>query len=251
MKDNATRIKQAFEQPAWYLTARAYNIKLRAETIEEFLKSDNIGSILDIGCGDGSLSAGLLNSNNRLTLLDQSQTMLGIARSRVPPDLSSRVQTINQGFMEAALAPRSFDLVLCVGVLAYVEQRGDFIARIKSLLKPGGTVIAECSDSAHFLSRALLAYSALQRVFKPGEMQTVKGSSASVVNIFQELGFVLWGSFRYSLPLPVIRKLMSQKTSYTVVRSIFGTATRNRNACLGNECLFYFKLPGQPPKGPV
>jgi SAM-dependent methyltransferase len=245
MVDNVTLIKQAFEQPQWYLKGTAYNIKLRAETITEFLKSDQIGSILDIGCGDGSLSAGLINGANRVTLLDQSKTMLEIAFSRVPPDLSSRVQTINNGFMEAALAPQSFDLILCVGVLAYIEQRREFVTKIKSLLKPGGVVIAECSDSTHFVSRIAAAYSAVRRLFKPGGMRPVKGSSSSVEAIFTDQGFERRGYFRYSLPLPVMRKLLNQKNSYRALRYIFGTATQNRNACWGNECLYYFKSPSQ------
>jgi ubiquinone/menaquinone biosynthesis C-methylase UbiE len=251
MLDNTTLIKQAFEQPQWYLGGTEYNIKLRAETVAEFVNLNKIGSILDVGCGDGSLSAGLLNAHNRLTLLDQSQTMLGIASSRVPPGLASRVQAINRGFMEADLEPQSFDLILCVGVLAYVEQRREFITRIKSLLKPGGAVIAECTDGAHFVNHLVVAYHALRRVSKPGQMRTVVAPSSGVLTIFQDLGFDLCGSFRYSLPLPLIRKLMSQKTSYRTLRCLFGTATRNRNAWLGNECIFYFKYPQQSQNGPV
>ncbi len=241
--DNATLIKEAFEQPNWYLDGTKYNIQLRAETIREFMGDQKIGSILDIGCGDGSLSLPLLNADSRLTLLDQSQTMLGIARSRVPVDSSSRVQTMNNSFMEATLEPQSFDLVLCVGVLAYVEDRKSFITRIKSLLNPGGSVIVECTDGDHFVNHGVVAYHALRRPFKPAHMRTVVAPSAAVVAIFEDLGFKLRGSFRYSLPFPVIRKLMSQRVSYQMLRCIFGTATRNRNTWLGNECIYYFKSP--------
>ena len=140
MADNITLIRQAFETPQWYLTSTAYNIRLRAETISAFLKSDNVGEILDIGCGDGSLSRGLINPNNRVTLLDASQAMLKIATSRVPERLASNVQTINSDFMGASVEAQTFDLVLCVGVLAYVEDRKAFIAKVKSVVKPGGAV---------------------------------------------------------------------------------------------------------------
>jgi hypothetical protein len=77
---------------------------------------------------------------------------------------------------------------------------------------------------------------------KPNRMRTVVGSSAQVVAICQELGFDLSGSFRYTLPLPVLARLMTQGASYKAVRAIFGTSRRNRNAWLGNECIYHFGL---------
>ncbi|HEY3856219.1 MAG TPA: class I SAM-dependent methyltransferase [Verrucomicrobiae bacterium] len=245
MPDNITLIRQTFEQPQKYLTETRYNIRLRAETISEFLKSDNVGSILDIGCGDGSLSRGLINANNRLTLVDASQTMLKIASSHVPEEMSWRVQTINSDFMGASLEPQSFNLIICVGVLAYVEDRKAFIARIKSLLKPGGVVIVECSDGAHWLSHVVAAYQAFRRWLKPVQMQTILRSSSEVTAIFDDIGFKLAGSFLYSLPLPIMRKLMSQKFSYSALRFLFGSATHNRNTWLGNECMYCYRSPSQ------
>ena len=112
--NNATHIKDAFEQPQWYLQRTAFNIIVRAETVAEFLNDiPRCNSILDIGCGDGSLSLRLLNSNSRVTFLDQSQTMLNIVRSRVPGEFSSQISTLNTGFMEARMEPESFDLIIC------------------------------------------------------------------------------------------------------------------------------------------
>jgi ubiquinone/menaquinone biosynthesis C-methylase UbiE len=243
MIDNASRIKQAFEQPQWYLQKTAYNITIRVETVREFVAGCP-EAVLDIGCGDGSLSRGLLNGHNRLTLLDQSQTMLGLARSRIPEGWCGRIQSVNANFMEAELERQSFDLILCVGVLAYVEveRRRDFIERIKSLLKPGGSLIIECTDGPHFISRFVVFYNTLRHWMKPNRMRTIVGSSAQVVAVCEDMGFELAGSFRYCLPLAPMRKLMSQKVSYKAVRFLFGTAIRNRNAFLGNECIYNFKL---------
>jgi ubiquinone/menaquinone biosynthesis C-methylase UbiE len=242
MIDNASKIKQAFEQPRWYLEKTAFNITIRVETVGEYV-TGHPQSVLDIGCGDGSLSRGLLNGGARLTLVDQSQTMLALARSRIPEEMAARVQTIQANFMDAPLADHSFDLILCVGVLAYVEvaRRRDFIAKIKALLKPGGSLIIECTDGSHFLSHMLALYRAFGYWRKPNRMRTVVGSSAQVLAICRELGFEPAGAFRYCLPLPLMGRLMSQKASYRAIRSVFGTATRNRNAFLGNECIYHFK----------
>ena len=89
--DSATVIKRAFEQPQWYLTKTAYNIKVRIETIKEFVNGQSPKNILDIGCGDGSLSLHLLTTDNHITLLDRSKRMMEIACSMSrPPDTSAR-----------------------------------------------------------------------------------------------------------------------------------------------------------------
>jgi 2-polyprenyl-3-methyl-5-hydroxy-6-metoxy-1,4-benzoquinol methylase len=245
--DNATNIKAAFEQPQWYLQRTAFNIGLRAETIAEFLNGASHESILDIGCGDGSLSLQLLDASNRVTFLDQSEAMLDIVRSRVPAKFSSQIRTLNTGFMEASLGANSFDLIICVGVLAYIQiqDRRDFINKIKGLLKPGGTLILECTDGPHLVSRIGRGYASLVRILKPSKMRTIVGASAKVLSICRELGFELQGSYRYSLPLPGISKFMSQKTSYNAIRTIYRTARTNRLSWLGNECLYHFKLPAK------
>jgi ubiquinone/menaquinone biosynthesis C-methylase UbiE len=238
---NDRSIKQAFERPQWYLKKTAYNIKIRVETVKEFVKDKQPESILDIGCGDGSLSLPLLNENSRLTLLDRSKTMLQIAASSIPGGLSDRVQILNEDFATAHLDKQSFDLVICVGVLAYVENLRRFLGKIASVLAPGGTAIMECSDGKHFIRRAHRAYAALRGGLGATDFQTVSRPGAEVLSTFRELGFEICESFRYSQPFPIVRKLLSQAMSYRAVRLVYGTAGRSRAAWLGSECLYHFK----------
>jgi 2-polyprenyl-3-methyl-5-hydroxy-6-metoxy-1,4-benzoquinol methylase len=235
------QVLEAFARPEWYLRATEYNIRIRAETVMAFVDKHRFESILDIGCGNGSLSLPLLSENNYLTLLDQSKAMLNLARSRIAPQFRSHVAWINTDFMAARLEHKRFDLIICVGVLAYVRRRHDFVTRVSRLLKPGGSVIVECTDVNHFISRLVLAYDTLHRLVKPARMRTVLGSSTELLAMFGNLGFKLCQSYRYSLPLPLMRKLMTQRLSYKAIRFLFGTATHNRNKWLGNECIFHFK----------
>ena len=74
-------------------------MRIRIETVREFLKNPRFGHILDIGCGDGSISLPLLTTENRLTLLDMSEGMLARAKSGIPAGLSGSVETLKSDFM--------------------------------------------------------------------------------------------------------------------------------------------------------
>src|SRR5215471_11083295 len=91
-------VRRYFGQPRNYLDIRRYVIEARRETVQEFLAGRTCSRILDIGCGDGSLTVPLLSPKTRLTLLDISVPMLNKALSRVPSEVSSNVQAVNMDF---------------------------------------------------------------------------------------------------------------------------------------------------------
>lgn len=245
MRDNETVIKEAFERPEWYLRSAAYNIRIRCETIHEFLRGRRYQNILDIGCGDGSLSVPLLTQNSKVTLLDRSRDMLGRAAARVPRELVENATFVNSDFTAAELPTAPYELVICVGVLAYVKDPFAFLQKVASVMVPGGTLILECTDGDHVMSRYFQAYDAVRRMWLGDKLfRTEKRSSTSVLRIASECGFTVRNSFRYSLPPSGIRKFVPQKVSYSTIRNVFGCAGRNRVPWLGNECIYCFELCG-------
>jgi SAM-dependent methyltransferase len=127
--DRIENVRTLFDQGAAYLDRRQLDIRLRRETVDRVVQGKPYTEILDIGCGDGSISRPLLNSKCRLTLLDVSPGMLSMARSRVPEELSSRAKFVNQDFMQVPFEKNFFDLVICVGVLAHVVSPQDLIVQ--------------------------------------------------------------------------------------------------------------------------
>ncbi len=107
--------------------------------------------LLDVGCGDGSISLQLLTSGSHLTLLDLSANMVALAKKNVPEEFSANVVVRNENFIGASFNSDPFDLVVTVGVMAHVDSPNTFLAEIRTLLRPGGSLIIEFTDSQHFV----------------------------------------------------------------------------------------------------
>lgn len=234
-------VRRYFGDPRNYLDIRRYVIEIRKQTVQEFVANRTFARILDIGCGDGSITVPLLSPQRRLTLLDVSSSMLSRAVSKIPPELSSNVEIINQDFISAPLLPCSYDLITCIGVLAHVDSPLAVIAKVASLLRPGGVLILECTDAAHFSNRLTILSGWIWTLFsKPSGYRSNLMSGDSVVRAARQQGLHLLSSYRHNLALPTMRRFFSQSTLQRMVRWIFGTASQNRNAWLGKECLFLF-----------
>ena len=133
MTSKPEQVKSLFEIPDKYLCPRQFDIQIRVETVKHFTENLTVDRVLDIGCGDGSISLPLLPRCNQLTLLDLSSKMLDLARKKIPSDRLNDVDLINGSFIGSNLAPQSFDLIFCVGVLAHVDSPAAVIAEIARL----------------------------------------------------------------------------------------------------------------------
>jgi 2-polyprenyl-3-methyl-5-hydroxy-6-metoxy-1,4-benzoquinol methylase len=236
----AERVGRYFGNPKNYLDIRRYIIEIRKETVQEFIRGQNFSRVLDIGCGDGSISVPLLTLENRLTLLDISPEMLSRARQRVSSDLINNVEFINQDLMTAPLETGSYDLIICIGVLAHVRTPATVIAKIASLLAPGGMLILECTDAAHFSNHVFVFIAKMRSLFQPVGYRTCPISAQFVIGTANQQGLNLASVYRHNLALPTMRRFLTQSTLHKMVRWVFGTVEQNRNVWLGKECLFLF-----------
>lgn len=147
-----TAVKQFFANPTSYLYRNA-NIIFRTEVTGELLGSISDCTIVDLGCGDGSISRQFLfSSNNHLTLVDESPKMLELAASSIPSSLTNRVNYLSKSIEELQFLG-TFDVVLCLGVLAHVSSIDKTFSLIAKALKPKGLAVIQFTDSAIPLGR--------------------------------------------------------------------------------------------------
>jgi SAM-dependent methyltransferase len=226
-------VKAVFEDSQRYLNRRL-DITVRAEIVKSYASQVNFHSVLDIGCGDGSISVPLLNSRNRATLLDFSASMTSLARSRVPAELAGHVDVRNEDFMTASFSQR-FDLIVCLGVLAHADSPDQLIGKIVSLLVPGGHLILEFTDAYNFLGRLGRIIRAVHELAAPPRFSVNLFSFDRVAQLVaaHDLRFV--SQYRYALPPIPGLGTIKRDAFYRFVRIMYGECDDNRNTWLGNE----------------
>ena len=122
------------------------------------------GQILDLGCGNGSLSHELSKDGHRVCGIDQSYSGIQIARSSFP-----NVEFV-LGNVEEELSPDlfeigAFDVVVSTEVVEHLYQPSKLIQNAFRLLKPSGHFIVSTPYHGYFKNLILALSGNLDRHF--------------------------------------------------------------------------------------
>ncbi len=97
--------------------------------------------VIDLGCGAGPVVSALRQRGVDVIGIDYADDMLDNARIRL------RAMGLDDGRLyqgdcrKTAYPDASFDVVVCLGVISYIEDYTDVLREIHRLLRPGGTMI--------------------------------------------------------------------------------------------------------------
>jgi SAM-dependent methyltransferase len=99
--------------------------------------------VLDVGMGQGTQALRLARAGHQVTGVERNPTMLAAARralSAEPPGIRERMRIVESDGMDTGVhfLPGGFDVVLCHGVLMYVEEPDPLLAGLARMLAHGG-----------------------------------------------------------------------------------------------------------------
>ncbi|MFE0440778.1 class I SAM-dependent methyltransferase [Streptomyces nigra] len=99
--------------------------------------------VLDVGMGQGTQALRLARAGHQVTGVERDATMIAAARARLagePEGIRERVRLVQSDGRDTGVhfLPGSFDVVLCHGVLMYVDEPDPLLAGLARMLAPGG-----------------------------------------------------------------------------------------------------------------
>jgi len=123
-----------------YSTARPEASQL-AEALDELIADENLGDVLNVGSGAGSLLCQLGRRAKRIVGVDYSKRMRLLARSRVHQSGISNCTVRNGELGKLPFDDHSFDVVVLDEVLGAVTDRMVGLREANRVLRPGGRLI--------------------------------------------------------------------------------------------------------------
>jgi 2-polyprenyl-3-methyl-5-hydroxy-6-metoxy-1,4-benzoquinol methylase len=109
------------------------------ELLKTWIPAAN-ATILDIGCGTGSLSVILARLGHTVTGIDLSPSMISLARTKAAA-YGLEIEFHIMDASHAQLAEHQFDVILCRHLLWALPEPEQVLQRWIKLLKPGGRLI--------------------------------------------------------------------------------------------------------------
>jgi SAM-dependent methyltransferase len=96
-----------------------------------------------VGMGQGTQALRLARAGHKVTGVERDEKMVAVAREALsgePEGIRERVRIIEGDGLDTGVhfLPGSFDVVLCHGVLMYIEEPDALLAGLARMLAPGG-----------------------------------------------------------------------------------------------------------------
>jgi SAM-dependent methyltransferase len=123
------------------------------------------GRLLDCACGSGEITAAVLAPGrfSRATVVDLSPRMLELAGQRLAGDLRTltpdQLEFRSADIFEFVAQPQagSYDLILCLGLIAHTGRLDDLLAGLVPRLAPAGKILLQTTLLDHWGTKVVRA----------------------------------------------------------------------------------------------
>ena len=177
-----------------------------APAVLKLLRQGGARRVLDLGCGNGTFTARIVEAGYEVVGLDASASGIKIATRLVPAG------TFLEGSLEHALPQPlrgQFDAVTAVEVIEHLPMPGVLCARAKEALRPNGQFIVTTPYHGYVKNLALAVTGQLDRHWQPwrdgGHIKFF--SRATVTELIHREGFDVTAFARVGR-IPILAKSM-------------------------------------------
>ncbi len=123
--------------------------------------------VLDTGGGTGNFAVPVARLGHRVTVVDPSpDALFGLERRAAESGVTERIRGVQgdaHGLLDV-VAPSSYDVVLCHGVLEYLDDPTEGVRNVVRALRPSGTLsLLAASRNGAVLARAIAGHFAEAR----------------------------------------------------------------------------------------
>ena len=126
-------------------------IYLRKKIVSDLLGNVNNKQLIDIGCGNGEITKDFLRCN-KVTFLDFSTNMLDLVKENINTDYLANSTFVNTDITRFN-PDKKFDIVICIGVIAHVDNISDFLNKLKEITADEGIILLQYSASEKLVSK--------------------------------------------------------------------------------------------------
>lgn len=134
-----------------YWVGREYEHGAEQLAIRRLLRGVHIGDALDVGGGFGRHSQLLSAYADRVTLVEPSEHQLDLAGQFLH---GTGVALHRADATNLRLPTASADLIVLARVMHHIPEPEPVFTEFARVLRPGGTLLLEFANSAHFVNRA-------------------------------------------------------------------------------------------------
>jgi 2-polyprenyl-3-methyl-5-hydroxy-6-metoxy-1,4-benzoquinol methylase len=129
------------------------------------------GRLLDCAAGTGEITCALLRSGrfSHATVVDISQAMLQSAKELLSSQIANaELEFVRSDVFNFKPSDSSFDLILCLGLIAHVGRLDILLPHLKSMLAPSGHIILQTTLTDHPGTRIVRALTGRREMAQRG-----------------------------------------------------------------------------------
>ena len=190
----------------------------RKKIILNFIR-DKKGSLLDVGCGDGSISVNLLKTNKfikKVTFLDFSEQMIKITKNKTKNLIGVKKKYII-GDIFLTKTKNKYDIILAVGILGHIKNIEKLMKLLKKKSKKNGLIVIQFTKQNHLFSNIY------KKIMNLTNIKNEKYSWHSNIKIFNEISknnLTVVNTQSYKLGIPFLDNI-SKKLNYFLEKNTY------------------------------